>query len=183
MVVFVIVLGTLSSGLLVGINLYTQPRILKNEELRIKTAVLDALGMAYSPKDIEKVFSQIEKKEKEGETFYISPQGEIAFIFSGPGLWGPIQGIVALKKDFQTLKRLKIMHQEETPGLGGRIAEEDFLKQFEDKKIYPKIVFLPQGEAKKENEVDAITGATLTSRALEELLNKEIKRKISLFTK
>jgi len=183
MVIFVIVLGTVSAGLLGGIRLYTQPRILKNEQLKIKTAILEVLGIPYSQKDIEEVFSKdIEKKEKEGEFFYINPQGEIAFLFSGAGLWGPIHGLVALKPDLKTIKRLKITHQEETPGLGGRIAEEDFLRQFENKKISPQIVFLPEGQAKRENEVDAITGATMTSKSLEELLNKEIKSKISLLT-
>jgi len=56
--IFVIVMGTVSASLLVGINLYTAPLIAKNEELKLKSSVLDALEINYTRTDILEVFEK-----------------------------------------------------------------------------------------------------------------------------
>ena len=50
----------------------------------------------------------------------------------GPGLWGSIEGYVAISKDYSTILGLTFITQSETPGLGGRIGEEEYLSQFRD---------------------------------------------------
>ena len=102
----------------------------------------------------------------------------MAFEFKGPGLWGPIYGIISLNPDLKTVRRINILHQEETPGLGARIADNSYLSQFKNKEFFPSLVFTPAGKAKANNEVDAITGATGSSKALEKLLNETIQRNI-----
>lgn len=178
MLIFVIILGTISAGLLVIINFYTTQRVLKNEELKIKASVLDAFNIKHGKGDIEQVFEDnVKTFAKDSVTFYRSNNNEIAFKFSGPGFWGPISGIIALDFDFKTIKGIQIVRQEETPGLGGRITEKEFLNQFKDKKVLPQLVIVTGGrKSVEENEVDAITGATMTSKALEDLLNKEIQK-------
>jgi len=100
----------------------------------------------------------------------------VAFEFSGPGLWGPITGIVCLEKDLKTIRKIKVTHQEETPGLGSRVTEAGYLKQFKNKEALPQLKFMPEGKASQKNEVDAITGATGTSRAFEKLINANIQK-------
>ncbi|MCM8797937.1 MAG: FMN-binding protein [Candidatus Omnitrophica bacterium] len=174
-VFFVFCLGSVCGGFLSGINAYTRERILRNQELKIKTAVLNALEIDYPPEKIEEVFSKnIEKIENKGRVIYRTAKREVAILFSGPGLWGNISGVLALKPDLETIQGIQIISQEETPGLGGRIAEKSFLERFVNKKTIPRLLLVPEGKAKRENEVDAITGATMTSRAFEELLNKSI---------
>jgi Na+-transporting NADH:ubiquinone oxidoreductase subunit C len=95
-------------------------------------------------------------------------------------LWGPIHGIVALLADLKTIKGITIIHQEETPGLGGRIAETDFLDKFKAKKVFPRLIIQPPGKAVAENEVDGITGATLSCKAFEAILNSEIEKYVSV---
>lgn len=103
----------------------------------------------------------------------------IALRLDGKGLWGPIWGYVVLSEDGQTLKGISLDHKSETPGLGAKITEESFLKSFEGKKLYDRngqyvsVRVLKPGtssEVSDENRVDAISGATLTSRGVDEML-------------
>lgn len=181
-IIFVIVMGTVSASLLVGVNVYTSPLIQKNEELRLKASVLEALQIPFKKNDALKIFAeQVKIIAKDKYSFYQAADGSVAFEFHGPGLWGPIAGIISLEKDLKTIRRVKITYQEETPGLGSRIAETDYLKQFKNKEVLPKLVFMPEGKATQKNEIDAITGATGSSRALEKLLNVNIQESITAF--
>lgn len=177
---FVIVMGTVSGALLVGVNVYTAPMISRNEELRLKSSVLDALEIPYAKEEAINKFDQaVTVSAKDARTFYRSADGSTAFEFRGPGLWGPISGIISLERDLKTVRRIKVLHQEETPGLGGRIAEADFLQRFKQKEFSPRIKFMPEGTAVNKDEVDAITGATGSSRAFEKLINETVQKHIA----
>ncbi|MCK5118228.1 MAG: FMN-binding protein, partial [Candidatus Latescibacteria bacterium] len=69
---------------------------------------------------------------------------------------------------------------EETPGLGGRIADKEFLDLFKEKSIVPMLKILAPGKANAVNEVDGITGATLSCNALAEILNSQLGKYIPL---
>jgi Na+-transporting NADH:ubiquinone oxidoreductase subunit C len=95
----------------------------------------------------------------------------------GKGLWGPIYGFVALNNDFTTIYGTNYNHESETPGLGAEINTDWFGAQFADKKIFNEnrefiSIDLVKGGADPEslNEVDAISGGTLTSDGLEKML-------------
>ena len=183
-IIFVVVMGTVAGVLLVGVNAFTSPTIARNEELKLKSSVLDALEINYTKSNIISVFEgNIKETKKDKYTFYRAPDSSVAFEFYGPGLWGPVSGIISLEKDLKTIRKIKITHQEETPGLGGRIAEADYLKQFKNKEIFPRLIFTPEGKANKNNEVDAITGATGSSRALEKLLNENVRKYLDALKK
>lgn len=177
MLIFVIVMGTISSALLVGVNSYTAPLITKNEEIKLKSSVLDAFEIPYEKPKIISIFDEkVKEATKDKYKFYNTADGSIAFEFSGPGLWGPVKGIISLEKDLKTIRKIKVTHQEETPGLGSRISEENYLKQFKNKEILPKLIFKPEGKSAQKNEVDAITGATGSSRAFEKLINENVQK-------
>ena len=98
----------------------------------------------------------------------------MAFAYAGSGLWGPINGIVALNPDLSTLKGVTILHQEETPGLGSRITEQAYLDTFRGKDFTSGLKLTPPGKAKAANEIDAITGATLSPKAFLQILNANL---------
>ena len=176
-IIFVLIMGIVSGGLLVGVNNFTEPLVLRNEELKLKSSVLDVFNIPYGKPDVITVFDgRVKTMRKDEFTFYIAEDGSLAFEFHGPGLWGPISGIACLEKDMTTIRNIKITHQEETPGLGARIGEKQYLKQFTGKSISPKLVFVPEGRASGANEVDAITGATGSSRAFERLINENAQK-------
>lgn len=92
----------------------------------------------------------------------------------GAGLWGPIWGYIAVDEDGRTIDGAIFDHKGETPGLGAKIAEEPFYsqfpgKQFSDGKV--KFSVIKGGANGDINGVDAISGATITSRALGNTIN------------
>ena len=101
----------------------------------------------------------------------------------GKGLWGPIWGYVVLSEDGNTIKGVSFAHKSETPGLGAKITGEEFANAFIGKKLYDqngaftsvRVVKKGQeGDIREENRVDAISGATITSRGVDEML-KELR--------
>lgn len=96
----------------------------------------------------------------------------------GPGLWGPIWGYISVEDDFSTIYGATFGHKGETPGLGAEIATTSFSDQFKGKSIFDGSTFssilIMKGGAKKgsTNQVDAISGGTITSRSLQENIRK-----------
>ncbi|MBO4955501.1 MAG: NADH:ubiquinone reductase (Na(+)-transporting) subunit C [Muribaculaceae bacterium] len=95
----------------------------------------------------------------------------------GSGLWGPIWGYVAVDADGSTIYGAYYGHQGETPGLGAKIAEPQFSTPFEGKHLFKDGVFAPVSVVKigmkpvaNEDYVDAIAGATITSRGVGDML-------------
>ncbi len=104
------------------------------------------------------------------------------FPFRGPGFWGPIEGVLAVDPTLTRTIGIAILRQSETPGLGGRIVEPVFTEQFRRGIL---IGANPRGEYLKVSapdpaagprQVDAITGATQTSMAMDRLLNECLAR-------
>lgn len=99
----------------------------------------------------------------------------------GKGLWGPIWGYVVVAEDGNTIKGVTFAHKSETPGLGANITEERFTSQFVGKQLrdmegnFTSVRVLKKGkspEVADANRVDAISGATLTSKGVDEMLLK-----------
>jgi Na+-transporting NADH:ubiquinone oxidoreductase subunit C len=119
---------------------------------------------------------------KDGNSYYIIP-------VRGKGLWGPIWGYLALEGDMNTLHGASFGHKGETPGLGAEIDTEEFQRQFVGKKIFDesgKFVSVkvvkggaPPGDA---HGVDAISGGTITSNGVTEMLSRTLSSYIPYFT-
>ncbi|MCP4403509.1 MAG: FMN-binding protein [bacterium] len=172
MFVFTIVLGSILTVTLVAVESCTAPMIKRNGELKRKSSILQALEIPYDRDTIEQVFLDSVRGRGTGdEKYYIVEDGRLAFLFRGAGLWGPIEGVLAMDGDMRNIKRVEIVHQEETPGLGGRIAEREFLERFNEKVFVPALDLVPEGKASSENEIDSITGATISSEAFVGILN------------
>lgn len=78
-----------------------------------------------------------------------------------------------MDSNFEKLYGLRVISQAETPGLGGRIAEKQFQERFKDVEVQPSLRIVKFASAP--NEVDAVTGASKTSEALEEIINKALE--------
>jgi len=97
------------------------------------------------------------------------------FPVRGRGLWGPIWGNIALKEDLKTIAGVKFDHKAETPGLGSQIADAEFADQFINKAIFdPQGNFtsikVVKGVASGNHQVDAISGGTITSKGVSEMI-------------
>lgn len=174
-VFFILVLGSLCTLSLLWIKAYTYPKIARYEELKLKTTILDAAGIYYTLENPEAAFDEnIEKRERDNFTYYLTPDELFIFEFEGRGLWGMIQGVITLHPDLETIEAIRIISQEETPGLGARIAEEDYLNQFNKKRVAPKLNLILRVKSSGDNEIDAISGASLTSAALVDMVSEAV---------
>lgn len=105
----------------------------------------------------------------------------IAVDFAGPGLWAPIKGIMALENDMKTIRGITFYQQEETPGLGGEIASEYFRSRFTGKKIIGSdgkagIIIKAGLKDGGINEIDGLSGATMTINKVSDMLNDVIAK-------
>lgn len=188
MAVLLLIVSAISAGMLGVLNVYTAPIVARNKEVKFKSTVLDAFGIKYNLENIDEVFDKgVNTKKADGMVYYEYSKGgnlaAIAFEVMGAGFWAPISAIIALEPDLETVKDLKIIDHTETPGLGARIVEPGFQSQFRGKKIIPHLSIVPYRKAVGANEVDAITGATETSKALEHIINKNAKIYLEMLNK
>ena len=180
MVVFILILGSVLTTALVMVDNFTAPKIKANEEKRLQVNLMKIFDISFDENDensIMKTFTDnVEAVTQDELTYYRSKNDDIAFSIAGPGAFGPLTGAMAITSDFERLKGVTILSNSETPGLGTRVFEEEYLKNYIGKKIVPEIKVLAGGGASGENEVNGITGATLTCVAFQNLINNEYKR-------
>lgn len=123
--------------------------------------------------------------EKEGKKIYIIP-------VRGNGLWDAIWGYIALNDDLKSINGVYFDHKGETPGLGANITETFFTSDFKGESIYDasgafkgieisKSNADPNNEDKKDNQVDAISGATITGNGVGAMINSGIKAYLPYF--
>jgi len=137
---------------------------------RILSAAEDPAGIKSRP-DVAKIFT-------------LSENGELVRVVlpvHGYGLWSTLYGFVSLKGDANTIEGLGFYDHAETPGLGGEVDNPRWKRQWVGKEVYgdqlqePKIRLVKGGvsadAADKEHKVDSLSGATLTSRGVENLVN------------
>ncbi len=97
------------------------------------------------------------------------------FTAAGQGYQGTIEMMVVVDAKLEHLQGIEIIKSLETPGLGSKIKENSFREQFEDLSIFEKIEYT-KDEAIKNNQIKAITGATVSSRAVANILNTRIEK-------
>jgi Na+-transporting NADH:ubiquinone oxidoreductase subunit C len=191
---YALVAGTICAAVLTVVGQFTRPYREANEKAEKVRNVLGVLGVPFdktaSADDLNELAEKaVRKEERGGLTMYVyakaSEPGEVdavAVEFSGPGLWGPVEGLLALEADRRTIRGISFYKQEETPGLGGEIGSDEFRNQFKGKSILspggePGIRILRgKGTNNKANELDGLTGATMTCTKVQAMLNKVIAR-------
>ncbi len=108
---------------------------------------------------------------------YVFKNGVTVIPVYGAGLWGPVWGYVAFQPDHRTIAGVYFDHESETPGLGAKIKDEAwFREKFAGKTVAfgsePRFDLSKNAETGgAANAVDAITGATMTSKGLGDALN------------
>ena len=121
----------------------------------------------------------------ENEKFYVIP-------LRGAGLWAEIWGYIALREDINTIKGVSFDHKSETAGLGAEITEDWFIDSFTDEKINDSQgnfvgIYLtksnndPRNEDKMDNEVDAISGATITGDGVSDMIIERVQNYLPYF--
>jgi len=195
---YTIIVSALFGLLLSVVSALTAYRIGLNREAKLNREVLSALQIVpeeemkkMGPEEVDQFFQKhIDKRTlnlPDGPASYIvyvayeekKPGAEpigYAIQIGGQGFWAPIHGILALEADMETIRGIAFYSDEETPGLGHEINSDWFRNAFKGKKYRNasgeiQMIFTPQGKPDKaDNEVDSITGASETTKAVRKFL-------------
>lgn len=158
-----------------------------------KSVVINSSGQMIENSEIDAFYIDVKKQyrntklskedkvfplfiaEKDGNKYYITP-------LVGSGLWGPIWGFIAFEEDCNTIFGASFDHKTETPGLGAEIREPFFEDEFIGKKILDEnysfvSVDVVKGGAKEGSyhQVDGITGGTITSDGVTNMLKNDLE--------
>ena len=167
----------------------------------IDTLIIDLEGDAIADISINDL-SEIENKST-GEVRYYHADGEYLPMYietekkvmimpvSGKGLWSSLFGYFAIDtNDYSTVRGITFYAHGETPGLGAEISKKWFQNNFVGKEIYSsddilESITVLKGKAPSNSkyEVDGISGATITSNGVTELLDRDLKRYEPYFIK
>ena len=176
-IVFMMVVTVVFIAILASFNFMMADTIAFNQESELRQKILyifDILPENDDPQEIKSIFDEmVARKNVNNTDVYVLTEGgnEVAYAVpvDGPGLWGKITGYVGLNKDYTKIIGIEFVTQSETPGLGGRIAENSYKEQYRNIDI--------QGISNGSylDVVDAIAGATQTSAAVVKLVNEGLE--------
>ncbi|MFP4356747.1 MAG: FMN-binding protein [Phycisphaerae bacterium] len=188
---FISVLGAVCAAILAATAQWTADRRSANQEADKLRHVLAVLDIPYppdaDPEYLQAIFREnVHIETRHGHRYYWTADrnkpGAVASEFTGRGLWGPIRGIIALREDLETVSAVSFYDHQETPGLGGQISSREFLDRFRNKHVVgsssqSQLIIRPAGEADlADNEIHGLTGATETTRRVQDMLNETINR-------
>lgn len=190
-IVFMAILTAVFTFVLSFLNYSTADRIEFNEQNDRRKKILYVFDIetdSDDPQEIARVYEEnLEIMEKdgeevkiEGENVYIQREnGDIkayAIPVRGAGLWGSILGYVGISEDYSEMIGVDFIAHSETPGLGGRIDELEYKEQFRGLEIDEEdsgnyLVYRPASGG----NVDSISGATSTSKAVVDIINADLQ--------
>lgn len=180
MILVLTLITVMSGGILAGWDIYTKPKVAYHREQALKKAI----GEVLPAHDI------YETRETEAGTLYIGTLSDseqpvgIAFMAIGSGFQGQLRIMVGISPDLTQLTGIKVLEQIETPGLGTKIVVDPsnkenvywFPDQFKGIQVLPEIVVVKNAKPSTNYEVQGITGATISSIAVTDILNNQIAR-------
>lgn len=173
--VFMAVVTIICILLTASLHLSTFDRVKNNEQFFLRRSILDAAAIEHDgqPGTVATLY-QDSVTETNGVYQVKGSDGTMRYVsqLTGPGLWGPITIMAGFAEDHKTLTGVSIVSQNETPGLGARIEEPWFTRQFVGKQGPFRRV--EEGTADSPEEMDGITGATRTSESFKNIMNRAI---------
>lgn len=185
---FAAIVCVVVSLLLSGTAAILKPAQEANEAFDVKRNIVKAFGIDTSTMkrpEIEATFEQHITEEQAGNLpiFIWTDDGadkpsKYAFPISGKGLWSMLYGYLALEADLETVAGISFYKHGETPGLGAEIEKPWFQTQFVGKKLYKdgapvNFLVVKPGTPLTDTSVDGISGATLTGKGVQVLIQKD----------
>jgi len=186
-ILFMFLISLFCISILTAVYLASRDRIRNNETLASKRALLTAARMPV-PDDLRTLDEIFKNQVSEytnvpGSRIFAVRQGAssdpasgrrriLGFVFEGrgTGLWGEIRAWVGVSPDRKQLMAVAITAHSETPGLGARIDEPWFGRQFSGK-ASPLVARPEKTRSAIQTEFDGITGATATIEGVRGMLN------------
>ena len=174
--------GMCSGLAIVGIFLITQPMIERNRAEALEAAIYRVLEgaktrVAFVLREGQlAVFESPDGSLPKEEAVYAGYDEAGALVgfavpAEGPGFQDTIKLLYGYDAERRRVVGMEVLESRETPGLGDKIIKDmDFVGNFRDLAVEPAIVAVKGGRS-AENEVDAISGATISSVAVCNIIN------------
>lgn len=153
MIVVLTLVSLLSGGVLAQTYKFAQPKIAKMQEEKFAKSVYDVVPGGSRYEEFDSAGLTLLRVFDEDGAF----RG-YAFVAEAPGFNGVIKMMVGVDGDFAKITGVTVLEHSETPGLGSRIAEPAFISQLVGKSVNDPF--------RVEVDLDAITGATISSTAV-----------------
>ncbi len=180
--VLTLTLAGLFSGLaIVGIYELTLPTITANQARELRAAVFTVLPGTVTMRRLvhtEDGLRQATADGPDGPFVYGGYDADdrlvgYAIAGAGPGFQDTIRLLYGYRPAQRLVVGMAVLESRETPGLGDKIYKDAaFVANFRALAVDPRIVAVKKGTKSAPNEVDAITGATISSRAVVRILNE-----------
>ena len=165
-----------------------------NVALDVKKQILYSLNIrGLDGEEAEAKYKEVVKEEIEAEGLKyfaceIDGQPKYVFPLKGMGLWGGISGFLSVNDDLNTVYGAYFNHESETAGLGAEIKDSQaWQEKFQGKKIFDANGEVALSVVKKvdnpDTQVDCVTGATLTSNGVSDMLRDCMKHYMNLLKK
>ena len=173
--------GLISGLAIIGIYESTLPTITANKARELRAAVFKVLPgvsrmQALVHRDGELVVTgEPGKDEPVVYGGYDEQGGFVGYAIpgAGPGFQDTIGLLYGYAPDEKLVLGMEVLESRETPGLGDKIyKDEAFVSAFGALSIDPEIVAVKKGTKSNVNEIDAITGATISSKAVVRIINE-----------
>ncbi len=173
--------GLISGVAIIGIYESTLPTITANKALELREAVFKVLpGVSRMQQLVwrrgELVATEELQKDEQAVYGGYDDSGEFvgyAIPGAGPGFQDTIGLLYGFTPDEDLVLGMEVLESRETPGLGDKIyKDEQFVGSFRALSIEPEIVAVKKGTSSAPNEIDAITGATISSKAVVRIINE-----------
>ena len=173
--------GLVSGIAIIGIYESTLPTITANKARELRAAVFKVLpGVAQMQPLVyrDSKLVVVEAADKDEPVIYggYDDQGEFvgyAMPAAGPGFQDTIAILYGYKPEQKMVVGMEVLESRETPGLGDKIYKDlEFVAGFSALSIEPEIVAVKKGTKSQPNEIDAITGATISAKAIVRIINE-----------
>jgi electron transport complex protein RnfG len=174
--------GFLSGLIIIAIYLATFDTIAENKARELREAVFRVLpGVTQMQKlryDGEQLVVMPEGARDDADTIYGGYDAEGHFVGyaipnAGPGFQDTISVLYGYDPAARRMVGMWILDSRETPGLGDKIYKDAaFVANFDELAMDPQIIAVKKGTRAKPNEIDTITGATISSKAVVRIMNE-----------
>ena len=190
--IFTLGLAGLISGIAIaGIYEVTLPTITAYKAKVLREAVFKVLPgvtriekMSYLEEKLQATPPELVDNENIVYAGYDTKDNLVGYAIpgSGPGFQDTIRILYGYQPTTQKIVGMEVLESRETPGLGDKIYKDaDFQKNFLELAIHPEVVMVKKGAKSAPNEVDAITGATISSKAIVKIINETNKKWLERF--
>ena len=160
------------SALLAGVNSITKPIIAENEQKNFEIAMQEVLPEASGFKEVDPGdYTPSETGVTLDSLYRADNGGYVVSTVCSEGYGGDVSVMVGITKDL-TVNQVKIMSMSETPGLGAKASEPEFIGQYDGLAAGITVV---KNTAPADNQIEAISGATITSKAVTKAVNTALQ--------